>query len=130
MHHRIYIVVCMFIMIGLTGLTAQSESDTVPPPVPEEMSHEDVSFYAVIGGQQSGPHHWDDLMQLKRYGQFSGRTLVWKEGMSAWAWADQMPELSEMFPVKPPVIDDMSEVPDASNDEIRFYVKILNMMDL
>ena len=126
MPHRIF-AACMFIIICMTSLAAQSETNTVPPPVPEEMSHEDVSFYAVIGGQQSGPYHWDDLMQLKRYGQFSGRTLVWKEGMSAWAWADQMPELSEMFPVKPPIIDDMSEVPDASNDEIRFYVKILNM---
>ena len=82
MHHRIYIVVCMFIMIGLTGLTAQSESDTVPPPVPEEMSHEDVSFYAVIGGQQSGPYHWDDLM-TSAIAVVSSTTVVVSTGVTS-----------------------------------------------
>ena len=127
MPHKI-ITVCIFMMIGMIGLAAQSENNEVfLPPIPEEQQHDDVSLYAVIGGQQTGPYHWADLMRLKRQGQFSGRTLVWREGMTAWAWADQMPELSEMFPAKPPVISDMLDFPDVSNDEIRFYVKILNL---
>ena len=46
MPHKI-ITVCIFMMIGMIGLAAQSENNEVfLPPIPEEQQHDDVSLYA------------------------------------------------------------------------------------
>jgi membrane protease subunit (stomatin/prohibitin family) len=68
-----------------------------PPPIPQA-----VSFYAVVGGKQGGPFDAATLQSQIQAGQVSRETLVWKQGMAAWAPAGQVPELSNLFAAVPP----------------------------
>ncbi|SOD02205.1 Membrane protease subunit, stomatin/prohibitin family, contains C-terminal Zn-ribbon domain [bacterium JGI 053] len=63
-----------------------------PPPLPGQ-----ASYFVAVGGQQSGPHPMDDLRQRAASGAITPETLVWKQGMAAWAPASQVDELSSLF---------------------------------
>ena len=68
-----------------------------PPPIPGA-----VSFFVAVNGQQTGPF---DLAALR--GQVSGGgltrdTLVWRQGMSAWAKASEQTDLAALFTTNMP----------------------------
>jgi membrane protease subunit (stomatin/prohibitin family) len=70
-----------------------------PPPIPQA-----ISYYAVVDGKQSGPFDAAALQSHVQGGQVGRQTLVWKQGMSAWTPAGQVPELSGLFAAVPPPV--------------------------
>jgi hypothetical protein len=70
-----------------------------PPPLPGS-----VAFFVAVNGQQTGPF---DLAALR--GQVSGGgltrdSLVWRQGMTAWAKASEQPDLAPLFNNMPPPV--------------------------
>ena len=78
------------------GMMGNINSNTVPPPLPS------VNYHIAINGQQSGPFSIEQLKQLITNGQFSTNHHIWKEGMSGWELASNVPEISILFSAVPP----------------------------
>jgi hypothetical protein len=68
-----------------------------PPPLPAASS-----FYVAVNGTQSGPFDATGLAGLAREGKLGRDTLVWKQGMSAWAAAGTVGDLSGVIGAVPP----------------------------
>ena len=92
----------------------QASSSVVPPPpvtgatIPPIMSAQPMlQLYIAVGGQQYGPYDFATCQQLVKNGQLTPQTLVWQQGMAAWAPANQVAELSSLFapamPQMPPM---------------------------
>ncbi len=79
------------------GQQAQQAQQQGPPPIPQA-----VSFYAVVGGKQSGPFDMGALQSHITAGEIDRNTLVWKQGMAAWTAAGQVQELGSLFAAMPP----------------------------
>lgn len=69
----------------------------MPPPLPGA-----ASFFVGINGKQEGPFSMDQLAQMVSSGQLTRQSMVWKLGMSGWAAAGSVPELSAMVNSVPP----------------------------
>ena len=69
----------------------QSAPGMTPPPIPE------VSFFLSVNGQQQGPFNMPILQQMAQTGQMTPQTYVWKQGMTNWAFAKDVPELAGLF---------------------------------
>lgn len=69
----------------------------VPPPIPQANP-----FYVVLNGAQAGPFPMAQLQQMITSGQITRTSMVWCQGMAAWAAADQVPQLSGLFAAVPP----------------------------
>jgi membrane protease subunit (stomatin/prohibitin family) len=74
-----------------------------PPPLPAQ-----AQWYAGIGGQQQGPFDLNALAAQVRGGAITPATLVWKQGLSQWVPAQQVPELAEIFGSVPPPLPPQS----------------------
>lgn len=71
---------------------AQPGAATPPPPMPTELQ-----FHVSVNGQQQGPFTIAQLQQFASAGQFTPQTYVWRQGMSGWQFAGQVPELAPIF---------------------------------
>jgi hypothetical protein len=67
-----------------------------PPPPPL------VQYSVAVNGQTTGPFTLDQLALMAAGGQFTPRSMVWKQGMSAWTAAGSMAELAPVFNAAPP----------------------------
>jgi membrane protease subunit (stomatin/prohibitin family) len=67
-----------------------------PPPLPS------AEWFIGANGQQLGPYDAAGLAAQARAGTLSRDTLVWKNGMAAWAAAGQVAELGNVFAAVPP----------------------------
>ncbi len=76
---------------------AQQAGAAAPPPVPQGLA-----YHVAVNGQQTGPYEVSVLGQMAASGQLTKDSLVWKAGMSSWASAGDVPELSGVFAVVPP----------------------------
>lgn len=76
---------------------AQPTGGAVPPPVPV------VGYHVAVNGQATGPYDLPTLTQMAIAGAFTKQSLVWKQGMSAWASAETVQELQTVFSAVPPV---------------------------
>jgi hypothetical protein len=84
---------------GQVGAGIGGAAPGAPPPIPGS-----TPFFVAVNGQQTGPF---DLAALR--GQVSGGgltrdSLVWKQGMSAWAKASEQPDLAALFSSMPPPV--------------------------
>lgn len=89
-------------------------------------------FYAFIDGQQVGPYDLQNVRRLIGENKIVQDTLVWTEGMEAWAQASQVHILKSLFPppapipfsapVPPPVNQQVSQ----EDDEPKLYIKCIN----
>ncbi len=85
-------------MSGINQQSLQTQSGTVPPPIP------DTSYYVAVNGQATGPFNVITLQQMSDTGTFTKDSLVWKQGMAEWVKADTIPELSPLFTsIIPPI---------------------------
>jgi predicted Zn finger-like uncharacterized protein len=95
-----------------------------PPAVPLE----GPIWYAMLHGKQTGPVTWDDLHARADSGEVGPRTYVWREGMSAWQRAKDIPELGDMFPQLPPRPEPRASAPapqpPAAGEEPRAAAKL------
>lgn len=77
----------------------QNNNNSGPPPIPGP-----VSYFVAVNGQQQGPFTLPSLQQMLSVGSFNRDSLVWKQGMSGWLKAGDVPELSSLFGAAPPPI--------------------------
>lgn len=88
-------------MMNQMGGTMMNQQFNTPPPPPTS------SYFVVANGQQSGPFTMPQLQQLAATGQLTPDTLVWKNGMAAWAAARDVAEVASLFasntPPPPPI---------------------------
>ena len=69
-----------------------------PPPLPGQQM-----FHVDHGGTPGGPYNMTQMQQGIQSGQVTGQTLVWAQGMAAWAPAQTVPELQALFAAPPPM---------------------------
>jgi membrane protease subunit (stomatin/prohibitin family) len=68
----------------------------MPPPLPV------VQYNVAVNGQTAGPFDMNTLAQMVQNGQLTPQSQVWKQGMSGWAAAGTVQELSSLFAQNPP----------------------------
>ena len=84
----------------------QQQQPVAPPPMPAQST-----YFVAVNGQQSGPFDMNALSSMVANGQLTKDTLVWKQGMPAWAAAGTVQELSSLFGAVPPPMPCMPPVP-------------------
>ena len=70
----------------------------VPPPLPNAAP----SIFIAVHDQQVGPIAAADLPARIAAGELTRETLVWREGMPAWAPASTVPDVAKLFGAVPP----------------------------
>lgn len=75
---------------------APQKPGAMPPPLPTE------GFFVAIGGQQAGPFNLTQIKQMAVERKVDRDSLVWKEGMAAWAAAASLPDVAAVFAGVPP----------------------------
>lgn len=85
--------------------TGGDDDTPLPPPIPQAP----ISLFMAVGGQQYGPYNMDMCKQMVAGGQLTPQSMVWMEGMPAWAAAGTVPALQSLF--APPVPPSMPPVP-------------------
>jgi membrane protease subunit (stomatin/prohibitin family) len=86
-----------FAMANQMGQAMGNQQGATPPPLPQS-----VKYYAALGGKQAGPFDMATLQQYVQSGQLTKQTLVWCEGMNAWAPAGQVADIKSLFNSVPP----------------------------
>ncbi|MDR0756157.1 MAG: SPFH domain-containing protein [Puniceicoccales bacterium] len=82
-------------MMNQMGQNMQQQQNTPPPP-PQ------IQYNISVNGQTSGPFNWQQLQQMVQSGQLTRESYVWKQGMSNWEVAGNVPELLSLFNVVSP----------------------------
>lgn len=77
---------------------APAGAPAAPPPLPGQKM-----FHVDHGGTPGGPYNMAQMQQGISNGTVTGQTLVWAQGMAAWAPAQTVPELQAMFSAPPPL---------------------------
>ena len=70
----------------------QAPGAVVPPPVQAKSQ-----TYLAVDNTQAGPFTDEELVKLIQNNLLSPETLVWKQGMSAWTPASQVPDVNKLF---------------------------------
>ena len=78
---------------AVAGGARPSES---PPPLPG------AAFYLSDDGKPVGPYDLNTLAAQVQQGALTRATLVWRQGMPAWAAAETIPELQSLLRATPP----------------------------
>ncbi|NLL29149.1 MAG: SPFH domain-containing protein [Bacteroidales bacterium] len=68
-----------------------------PPPMPPA-----IQYFVAVNGQQTGPFTLQVLQQMVNEGKLNKETLVWTNGMPAWAPAGTVDALAAIFQSTPP----------------------------
>lgn len=81
----------------MSGANQPLQAGMVPPPIPT------VAYHIAVNDQATGPFDIAALTQMAAGGTLSKDSLVWKQGMAAWAKADTIEELKGIVsnPVPP-----------------------------
>jgi membrane protease subunit (stomatin/prohibitin family) len=77
---------------------APAPAAATPPPLPNQAP----SLFIAVNGQQVGPVSAADLPARVAAGELTRETLVWREGMPAWAPASSVPDVAALFGAVPP----------------------------
>lgn len=82
---------------AMSGMNAMGQPGMTPPPIPV------IAYHVAVNGQAAGPYDLAALTQMAIAGIFTKQSLVWKQGMAAWATAETVQELKTVFDAVPPV---------------------------
>ncbi len=85
-------------MAGMMGNINNPQNQQTPPPLPS------ANYFIVLNGQQNGPFHMQQMLELVQNQQLKKETLVWRQGMQNWLEAGQVQELASVFSAIPPPI--------------------------
>ncbi|MET9532007.1 SPFH domain-containing protein [Streptomyces sp. NPDC006649] len=77
--------------------SAAAPAPAGPPPLPAQ-----EQWFVGVNGAQQGPYDSAALSGLVGAGTLTRTTLVWKDGMSGWLPADQVPGIGGLFGSVPP----------------------------
>jgi membrane protease subunit (stomatin/prohibitin family) len=83
-------------MFNQTQFNPNQNQNTPPPPPPV------TQYFVAVNGAQTGPFTEQVLLQMIQQGTFKKDSMVWKNGMAAWASAESVAELAKLFSVVPP----------------------------
>ncbi len=89
MNHAMNNVVVPGVNAGTTGQVYVNQ--TAVPPKSE------LRWYSVIDNLQVGPLSDAEVKILVQRGRITENTLVWREGMTAWQLAQNVPEINKMI---------------------------------
>lgn len=81
---------------AMSGMNPSAQGGATPPPIPTD------TYHLAINGQATGPYDLAALTQMAIAGTFTKQSLVWKQGMAAWATAETVQELKTVFDAIPP----------------------------
>jgi len=84
---------------AMSNNQSRTNSPSAPPPVPPALQ-----FFIVFNGAQDGPYDMPALKNLVLQKKLQKDSLVWREGMSAWTAAKDVPELNSVLGSIPPPI--------------------------
>lgn len=79
------------------GQQPPQQAAPTPPLMPQQ-----TTYHVAVGGVQQGPFPVSQLQQMIQQGQLTRDTMVWTAGMPAWAAANSVQELSQLFGEVPP----------------------------
>ena len=79
------------------GQQPPQQAAPTPPPMPQQ-----TTYHVAVGGVQQGPFPVSQIQQMIQQGQLTRDTLVWTAGMPAWAAANSVQKLSQLFGAVPP----------------------------
>lgn len=85
-------------MGGPAAAPAVPAAPAAPPPLPGQKT-----FHVDHNGTPGGPYNMAQMQQGIGNGTVTGSTLVWSQGMAAWAPAQTVPELQALFAAPPPL---------------------------
>ncbi len=88
-------------MSGQMGQAMAGAQAGGPPAVPGAAA---ATVYLVIDGQQAGPFTADQLREHARAGRLSATSFAWKQGMTDWKPATELPETASVLASTPPPI--------------------------
>ena len=90
--------------IGIAGSApfVHPGNPAVPPPIGSLSPPPVLAFYIHINGNQMGPYSLEVLSQGVASGQLNHQSIVWRQGMTSWMPAGQVPELQGLFAPPPP----------------------------
>ncbi|MDQ3048764.1 MAG: SPFH domain-containing protein [Bacteroidota bacterium] len=83
-------------MFNQTQFNGNQNQNTPPPPPPV------AQYFVAVNGQQTGPFSEQVMAQMVQQGSLKKDSMVWKNGMAAWASAEQVAELAKLFTAVPP----------------------------
>jgi hypothetical protein len=72
-----------------------------PPPPPVATPTDAPTWFAMLQGKQTGPLTRKEVEARTNGAEIGPRTYLWREGMSAWQRAKDVPELTGLFPQPP-----------------------------
>ena len=84
---------------SLLGTGTNPTTPPPPPPVPEPQIN--LNLFLSVAGQSYGPYNYATCKQYVQSGQLTAQSMVWMEGMPAWAPAGQVPALQALFAPPP-----------------------------
>ena len=73
-----------------------------PPPAPVSTPTDAPTWFAMLQGKQTGPLTRKEVEAKTNEAEIGPRTYLWRDGMSAWQRAKDVPELAALFPKGPP----------------------------
>lgn len=79
----------------------QNGAPSRPPPPPPAAPADAPAWFAMLHGKQTGPLTRAEVVGKTDEGEIGPRTYLWREGMSAWQRAKDVPELAGLFPQPP-----------------------------
>lgn len=71
-----------------------------PPPLPDGQIS--ASWFAGVSGERIGPLSIEELKAYIDSGRISRDTLLWREGLTDWLPAENVPDVSGLFASEPP----------------------------
>lgn len=83
-------------LVWRDGLAAWSKAEDVPE-LSSKFQQQQVSYYVEENGQQAGPLTSSQIGERINAGRLDAANLVWREGLSGWVQAKDLPELQELF---------------------------------
>jgi hypothetical protein len=90
-------------MAGMMGNMMQGMNQPPPAPGIQAAPPPLVQYNVAVNGQSAGPFGLGDLSRMVQAGQLTPQSMVWKQGMPAWAAAGTVQELVHLFaPAAPP----------------------------
>ena len=95
-------------MVNNMGNAMNGQFGGMQQPTPPPMPSAAPEWMVGVNGQQFGPYDINSLRQMVATGRLTAQSLVWKQGMPAWAQAGQVPELCSLFA---PAMSDIPPMP-------------------
>lgn len=82
--------------------TSNAESEILVHVGVEPVDAESITFFIAPNRIEQGPFTLDILRQKVAEGEFTSKTLAWREGQTGWEEARAIPELRTLFGAIPP----------------------------